>query len=101
MTSRYLKDPDAVLDYQWDWRALTHEVPNAKSDWLAASETITSYTVTVPSGITLDSSSESDGAVTAWLSGGTAGQSYEVTCSIVTSHGREDDRTITITCKER
>jgi hypothetical protein len=99
MARTFVKDPDAVLDFRWDWRALTNGT--GSSDWLADGETISSYTVTVPSGITLDSDSEADGAVTAWLSGGVAGEDYDVTCSIVTSAGREDDRTITIRVKER
>jgi hypothetical protein len=79
------KDPDAVLDYGWDW-----------SEWLAVGETITSRTVTVTTGITKDSDSASPTAVVAWLSGGTDGEYYEATCHIVTSEGREDDRTLTI-----
>lgn len=90
MAQTYIKDPEAILDYQWDW-----------GDWLDSSETITSHTVTAETGLIVDSSSESDGAVTAWLSGGTAGDDYEVVCHVVTSAGREDDRTITIQARER
>jgi len=86
----YIKDPDAVLDYAFDW-----------TDWLADSETISSHTVTVPSGLTKDSDSESDGVVTAWLSGGTAGTSYDVACKIVTSDGRTDERTIKVLVVQR
>ena len=99
MPRRIRKDPDAILDYQWDWRALTHET--GRSDWLAEAETISSYTVTPASGLTLDRDSEADGAVTAWLSGGTAGGLYGVVCHIVTSEGREDDRTLEIECVQR
>ena len=73
---------------RWDW-----------SSWLGA-DTISSFTVTV-SGVTLDSSSNTDTDVTAWLSGGLVGQSASATCSIVTAGGREDDRTITLRIKER
>jgi len=79
------KDPDAVLDYSFDW-----------SDWLCDSETISSTVITVASGLTKDSDSESDGIVTIWLSGGTAGTSYTVACKIVTSSSRTDERSITI-----
>ena len=84
------KDPDAVLDYTWDW-----------SDWLPSGDTIASYTFTVPAGITKDSDSNTTTAVTAWMSGGTAGLSYDVVCHIVTTAGREDDRTITFFVGER
>ena len=83
-------DPDAVLDYAFDW-----------SDWLESAETISSHEVTVESGITKDSDSESDGIVTVWLSGGTHGEDYIVACEISTSLGRTDERSINIRCRER
>lgn len=88
--SIYVKDKDAVLDYKWDW-----------AKWLAASETITTSTVTVPVGITKDSSTNTTTTATVWLSGGTVGQEYTVTDRIVTNQGRTDDRSITILVKER
>jgi hypothetical protein len=89
MARGFTKDPDAVLDYEWDWSA-----------WLGA-DTIASHTVTADSGLTVDSSAKTATAVTVWLSGGTVGASYNVTCHIVTAAGREDDRTIGITVQER
>jgi len=90
MATSFTKDPEAVLDYTFDW-----------SDWLATGETISSYTVTVPTGITKDSDSQADGVVTVWLSGGTAGTNYRVECKIVTSAGRTDERSIWIKAVER
>ena len=84
------KDPDAVLDYVFNW-----------SDWLEDSETISSHVVTVGSGITKDSDSESSGTVTIWLSGGTHGSDYLVECEVTTSMGRTDERSINIRCRER
>ena len=86
----YKKDPDAVLDFAFDW-----------SSWLAESETINTYTVTVESGLTKDSDSQADGKVTVWLSGGTAGNWYTVACRIVTSAGRTDERTMRIRVEDR
>ena len=86
----FTKDPDAVLDYKFDW-----------SDWLASSEAISSYTITVASGLTKDSDTESGGVVTIWLSGGTAGTTYTVACKIVTDGGRTDERTIEIRVTSR
>ena len=90
--SAFVKDPDAVLDYKIDWLA-----------WLAFGETISSKTVTATTGLTVDSSTITDSStsVTIWLSGGTAGASYTVTCQIVTSASRTDERSITIQCRER
>ena len=85
----FLKDPEAVLDYAFDW-----------SSWLASGETISTETLT-GSGVTVDSSSESDGVVTAWISGGTAGQTATVACKIVTSASRTDERTIKLKIQER
>ena len=85
-----LKDPSAVLDYVFDW-----------SGWLAIGETITDYTITADTGITVDSPTEDDGKVTVWLSGGTAGINYKVACKITTSAGRTDERTIWIKVVER
>ena len=85
-----MKDLDAVLDYAFDW-----------SSWLAGSETISSHVVTVDTGITKDSDSESAGIVTAWLSGGTHGSDYIVACKIITNLSRTDERSINIRCRER
>ena len=85
-----LKDPSAVLDYVFDW-----------TGWLATGETITDYTITADTGITVGSSTELDGKVTVWLSGGTAGINYKVACKITTSKGRIDERTIWIKVTDR
>ena len=93
------KDPDAKLDYPFDWRAKTNG--HGDSDWLAPNETIVSYVITVDTGLTLLSSSESNGIVTAWISGGTVGTTYRVECLIVTTAGRTDERSLWITVQER
>ena len=97
----FLKDPDAVLDYKFDWRALTNG--SGDSDWLGAAETISSHIIDADTGITVDSSALSDinTSVTAWLSGGTVGIDYAVRCEIVTSAARTDERTMTIQVRER
>ena len=92
MTKKFLKDPDAVLDYKFDW-----------SDWLDDGEAILSHSITETTGITIDSDSMTDAStsVTVWLSGGESGASYSVTCHVVTSDGRQDDRSITIVVGDR
>ena len=93
--SLFIKDPDATLDFAFDW-----------SDWLATSETISSYTITAQDGITLETEapheqSESNGKIIYWLSGGTASSWYSVACKITTNAGRIDERTMTISVKDR
>jgi len=56
---------------------------------------------TADTGITVDSSTESDGKVTVWLSGGTAGINYKVACLVETSAGRTDERTLWIRVVDR
>lgn len=85
-TSPYFrKDPDAVLDYKFDW-----------SSYLETSETISSATITADTGITVDSDDITDDStsVTVWLSGGTVGTEYKVACEVVTSLSRTDERSI-------
>lgn len=103
MPQTFIKDPDAVLDYKFDFAGLTNGASDADSDWLESGETISSHTVTVSAGLTKDSDSatDTDTSVTVWLSGGTAGSDYECTCQVVTSNGRTDDRTISIQVRDR
>lgn len=90
----FLKDPDAVLDYAFDWSA-----------WLAAeNDTIATVEWEVPAGITQETDpapSNTDTTATVWLSGGTDGQNYLVTCRITTAAGRVDDRTMRISVRSR
>ena len=86
---KFTKDPNAVLDYTIDWSA-----------WLSHQDTITNATATATTGITVNSVSRTTTQTTVWLSGGSAGSSYEVTVRITTNGGRTDDRSITIVCKD-
>jgi hypothetical protein len=90
MDGVFYKDPDAVLDYAFDWA----------DEWLE-DDTIASYSINVPTGITVDSDSDTAGVVTVWLSGGTAGESYTVTCRVVTDAGRTDDKSMHFNVIER
>lgn len=89
-TTRMVKDPDAVLDYQVDW-----------SSWLATGETISSSDWVVQTGITETSASNTTTTATIWLSGGTAGVTYTVTNRIVTTANRTNDRSLYITVREQ
>ena len=81
------KDKDSVLDYVFD-----------AETWLNG-DTISSASVTVPTGLTLDSESNTTLTVTAWLSGGTKGERYKVVCQVVTAGGRTDEGTVVFTAR--
>lgn len=79
----HLHDPDAVLDYTWDW-----------SSWLNDGATIDTGSVTVDSGLTVSSTTTTATTVTAVLStDGTLGR-RNATCHITTTDGLTQDWTI-------
>jgi hypothetical protein len=93
VSDRFVLDPNAVLDFAFDW-----------TEWLADGETITAFTVTAATGVTVQSSTRTGGVVTAWLSGGVLPATprlYPVTCHITTNEGRQDDRTIRVDVRNR
>lgn len=94
MGSTHLHDPDARLDYYTDWSA-----------WLAAGESIADvtwsvggYTGTAPDIATEIPSTTRPGV---WVEGATLGDTLRLVCHIVTSFGREDDRTHTLFVRQR
>lgn len=66
-------------------------------------EQVTTATWAVPAGLTEGTPSDDGYVATAWISGGTVGESYEVTCHIETNNSpvREDDRTLKLKIKEK
>ena len=99
----FTKDPDAVLDWYFDWAALSNGT--GESDWLAGGESITEAAVTVAptGGLTAGEPAVVNGgtAVQVWLSGGVAGVDYRVTCQVATSAGRTDERSATVKVRQR
>lgn len=89
-----LKDPDARLPFAVDW-----------SEWLTnEGDTAASATWIVPTGLVKETSPAptlAAGKATVWLSGGTDGADYLVTCRMTTTGGRVDDRTIRVQIRER
>lgn len=93
----FIKDPNSVLDYTIRWGTLARV-----GDYLfdQSTDSIATSTWTVPAGLTEDSSSNTSLTSTIWLSGGTSGNSYEVTNRITTTGGRTFDRSIRIRVKD-
>lgn len=89
MISWPFKDPNEVLDYEIDWSARI------------GGDAISSVTWTVPSGITKDRDAVSGDIAAIWLSGGTAGTSYDIGCRVVTTGGRTYDETVTLSVSNR
>ena len=88
--AQFAKDPLAVLDYTVDW-----------SLWLPTGDSISTFTVTASAGITVNSSSNTNSTVTAWVQGGVAATPYTVTYLITTAQGRTDERTIILNVQNR
>jgi len=85
-----LKDPNAVLDYSFDWTA-----------YLAAiSDTIESVEFVLDDGLVQVDFSHTTTMAVVWVSGGAAGTS-RVTCRITTAGGRVDDRSVFLKIVER
>lgn len=89
-SNMFIKDPNATLDFGFDW-----------SDWLDTNEEISSYILSVDNGLIKISDINTSGSVIVWLSSGSAGQRYNVACQITTTAGRIDERTMKIDVKNR
>lgn len=86
----YIQDPNAVLDYQWDWQ-----------HWVPQGDDIDTYQVIASPGLTIVSHSINHHVVTAFLSidaGVPTGATLTATCRVTTANvpARVDDRSIEI-----
>jgi hypothetical protein len=87
----FVKDPNANLDYLFDW-----------ADWLETGDTITSHDVQVASGdVVIGTHTNTTTSVTVWVSAGTVNTDATVRARVTTAQGRIDDRTITLLIRER
>lgn len=90
------KDPYAVLDYTLDW-----------TNWMAAGDEISAVSITAEtiSGdsapLAVDLATNTAVLATAYLSGGTAGNIYNIEYRIDTNNGLKDSRNIRIKVVER
>lgn len=86
------KDPDAVLDYQFDW-----------SEYLQPGETIeTSVFISEGSAsIELFDEGVNGGLTTFWARGGITGEAVKITNRVTTNQGRKDDDTSTLRIRPR
>jgi hypothetical protein len=92
-TVEFRKDPDAIVDFQWNWSDYL--------DYFDDGDTIDSSDWLVPPGIAKADESHTGSTATIWLEGGTVGKTYRVTNRITTVGGRTDDRTRSIRVVDR
>lgn len=93
---KYSHDPEAVLDYVFDWAAFLADI----NDTIDSATVDASTIADDDAPLTVDVVSNTTTTVTAWVSGGTVGKSYTLTCHIITNDGREEDKSITLQIKE-
>ena len=84
-----LKDPDAILDYAFNWAL-----------WLGT-DVISTSTWILDTGLTKVSDTNTSTLATVWISGGTADATYNITNRITTAGGRTEDRSFSIRCQQR
>lgn len=84
------KDPQAMLDYTFDWSAYLALDGDRLADAHCSADAGTVAKTTVYAG-----------TATAWLSGGTAGSTITLTCQIATAGGRFDACTAFIKIRDR
>tara|TARA_B100000683_G_C12255352_1_gene459274 strand:+ start:69 stop:398 length:330 start_codon:yes stop_codon:yes gene_type:complete len=90
------KDPFAVLDFSLDF-----------TNWMPQGDTLSTITVTAESiagdaaPLVIDSTNKTNFVATANISGGTAGNIYNVEYKIVTNNSLKDSRNIRIKVIER
>lgn len=87
----FVKDPNAILDYSFNW-----------GPWLDG-DTISTSTWILDSPLTIESASEvfDDTTTGLTISGGTLGEDYLVTNRITTAGGLTEDRSFELRCRNR
>ena len=84
------KSPDSTLPYIIDWTA-----------WLSNGDTLSSVTWDVPTGLVNEAESNTSTRASITLSGGVAGSTYDVKCTILTTGGLIEARTLKFMVVER
>lgn len=84
------KDPDEILDYQFDWSAR-----------LEPGETIDTSVFLVLGSVDVSDEDVSGALTTFWAAGGTPGEACRITNRIGTNQNRVYDQTATLRIRER
>lgn len=93
-STTYAKDPQATLDYVFDW-----------SQWVQNGEVIVTSNFAVSntsaSGLTVSSTVNDASTATIWLGGGTIGRTYSVVNTVTTDQGRTNVKTLNVRVMDR
>lgn len=89
-TVQYEKRPEEVLDYTVDFTELLSDPV----------DTVASFNIDADDGITIGTTSETDGLVNLWVSGGTYPERYQVDVTVTTTQGRIKTHTFFILIRE-
>lgn len=95
--AKFVKDPNALLDYKVDWR-----------DWLGDDQIVSAIAFTdalasaQTSGLRIATATVSaSAAAVVWLSAGVLDTEYTITSRIWTSAGRRNDESFTVVIEEQ
>lgn len=88
-----VKDPDAIIDVGMDWTAYMGSLTDTIS--------VTSWASDPPGLISTKPTNLTGQIATCWLEGGRPGVRYAVRCRVITTAGRQDDRTGTVIVRHR
>lgn len=86
------KDPNDILDYRIDW---SRRLDNGDTISTAV------FSLETAAGLAIQSQSKTDTTATVWLTGGTAGETAEILCRIVTAEARQMDQSVPLAIVER
>lgn len=95
-----LKDPNATVDWTFDWDDGYLDATSSPRETISTSTWAIDDSPS-PAELSVDSDSNTTTTATAFFTGGVAGKVYRARNRIVTSAGRTDDRTITIRVEHR
>jgi hypothetical protein len=87
----FVKDPDAILDYGFDWTLWLDGDTIATSSWI------------LDAGISIQqgTATYNNTKTSVYISGGVKDGNYKVTNRITTASGRTDDRSFTLRVRQR
>jgi hypothetical protein len=97
MTTRHTKQPAEVLPYDFDFG------PWLENEGEALQASTATSTVTADTGISVAGTKTHDvatGVVQQWVSGGTAGQRYKITCVITLASGKVKELELVIVVQD-
>lgn len=93
MSGYYLKNPDTLLDYTFDWGFQLFQIGETISTdlgWTVHPDTAGT------GGLAIDSTTSTSTTTTAFLSGGVPGEAYLVCSRVRSTEGREVQQAMTI-----